>query len=775
MKHLLLVLLAFCLQHIATAQSFAINTDGSTANSSAILDIKSTAKGILITRMDSLQRATIPTPATGLLVFQTNKDSGFYFYDGVAWQQFITWGNNLWKKNGTHIHNSNIANVGIGTNNPLARLHITDSSVLFSATGIIPATPGDVPMSGEGRRMMWYPDKAAFRAGYDYGPLWDKDNIGNYSFATGKSTNAYGEGGFASGVNSIAGTYAVAMGLGNISTGSASFSAGASSSAQGIRSVALGSVNIAAGDYSAAFGFNTRALGFKSIAIGDRARAVADMSTAMGSNTVARSDNSFVTGLYNDTTNTNRIFEVGNGTADNARSNAVTVLTNGNVGIGTTTPAYRLDLANGSFGFGTLNSRTQTRDNAGLQGNAGAQSGFFETSNPVNYPSGASSWWYLIDSRHSNSINNFALQIAGSFFDQELWFRKTNNNAAQAWSRVLTSSNGWSTTGNFATNAATNFIGTADAADLVLRTTGTERMRISAGGNVGIGTASPNAQLQLSNSVVNRKLVLFEGANDDHQFYGLGINTVTFRYQVGATGSDHAFFAAASATSSNELMRIKGNGNIGIGTSTPTKQTEIIGAVSATPVTLVIGNRGGFGPAAMEFVSDYDQANQWRPGYIRSNDLGSYTGVLEFYTNGTGVGNYYTSVKGLQVMNGVTYTATGTVNSWSDTRLKKNVQPFTGGLDIINKINPVSFYYNDRSPFQTDKMQIGILAQDLEKVAPYMVDKNVTKDYNDLLSVNNQAYIFLLINAVKEQNKKMEAQQKQIDEQRKLIEQLLNK
>ncbi len=72
MKTFLLLLLILTLSYFSKAQSLAVNTDGSTANNSAILDIKSTAKGILIPRMDSVQRATIPTPATGLLVYQTN-------------------------------------------------------------------------------------------------------------------------------------------------------------------------------------------------------------------------------------------------------------------------------------------------------------------------------------------------------------------------------------------------------------------------------------------------------------------------------------------------------------------------------------------------------------------------------------------------------------------------------------------------------------------------------------------------------------------------------
>lgn len=175
--------------------------------------------------------------------------------------------------------------------------------------------------------------------------------------------------------------------------------------------------------------------------------------------------------------------------------------TTGNVGIGSATPAYRLDLGNGTFGFGNSNVRTEWRDNAGLQGSAGAQSGFFETVNPANYPTGASSWWHLIDTRHSNSANNYALQIAGSFFDQDLWFRKTNGAANTAWSKLLTTTTGWALLGNAGTNASTNFIGTTDAVDWVVRTSNAERLRVLSGGNVGIGIAAPTEKLDVAGNV----------------------------------------------------------------------------------------------------------------------------------------------------------------------------------------------------------------------------------------------------------------------------------
>jgi|GEM_PF-1071856 len=76
------------------AQNVAINTDGSTANSSSMLDIKSTTKGVLIPRMTAAQKASIMTPATGLLVYQTDGTSGFYYNSGTpaspVWQYIST-------------------------------------------------------------------------------------------------------------------------------------------------------------------------------------------------------------------------------------------------------------------------------------------------------------------------------------------------------------------------------------------------------------------------------------------------------------------------------------------------------------------------------------------------------------------------------------------------------------------------------------------------------------------------------------------------------------
>ncbi len=75
-------MLACTIHFSSSAQSVSINTDGSTAHASALLDVKSTNKGVLVPRMSKAEKNAIASPANGLLVYQTGPDSiGFHFYD----------------------------------------------------------------------------------------------------------------------------------------------------------------------------------------------------------------------------------------------------------------------------------------------------------------------------------------------------------------------------------------------------------------------------------------------------------------------------------------------------------------------------------------------------------------------------------------------------------------------------------------------------------------------------------------------------------------------
>ena len=87
----ILILLAIFTTVATTAQSVGINDDGSAANASAILDLKSTTQGFLPPRMTGAQRATITSPAQGLMIYCT--DCGIsgepQYYDGTQWKNLI--------------------------------------------------------------------------------------------------------------------------------------------------------------------------------------------------------------------------------------------------------------------------------------------------------------------------------------------------------------------------------------------------------------------------------------------------------------------------------------------------------------------------------------------------------------------------------------------------------------------------------------------------------------------------------------------------------------
>ncbi len=203
--------------------------------------------------------------------------------------------------------------VGIGLTAPDALLH-TDGrgtgqgNVLFVGAYKLP-NPGNAPASGPGTRMMWYPDKAAFRAGFVEGTQWNTANIGDHS---------------------------VSMGFNTIASGPRSFS----------------------------IGENTTASGHNSSALGEGTIASSFCVTAIGSYNSGG-------GLANNWQATDPLFEIGNGTSSSARNNAFTVLKNGNVGIRANRPSSGLYLKGTGWPSSFIIIESDDGEDAGIRLNEG--------------------------------------------------------------------------------------------------------------------------------------------------------------------------------------------------------------------------------------------------------------------------------------------------------------------------------------------------------------------------------------------------------------------
>lgn len=133
MKNLFFTLMCFVI--ITASAQVGIGT--TTPNASSILELDSTTQGMLTPRMTESERDLIASPATGLLIYQTNNTPGFYYYNSTAWVPFGGGGaeDHDWYQitsDDTPDHiNDDIythGNVAVGNNAPTAKLHVTGTA-----------------------------------------------------------------------------------------------------------------------------------------------------------------------------------------------------------------------------------------------------------------------------------------------------------------------------------------------------------------------------------------------------------------------------------------------------------------------------------------------------------------------------------------------------------------------------------------------------------------------------------------------------------------------
>lgn len=498
------------------AQSVGIGT--TSPNSSALLDISSTSRGLLPPRMTAAQRNAIASPANGLLLYDTDSAALMIRTAGV-WQKISSASSgDLWLRNGNHLYNGNSGNVGIGTVNPLATFHI--KSTLGNPV-VIDGGPGlFVTLSENGIGRGYIGSFAGNAQDVDFGT--DLGNTGAVHLTTNNTPKLTVINNGNVGIGTT--TPNAALQLGNVPTN---------------RRIVLWDLNNNDHQYYG-FGINSGVLRYQT-----------DAATA---------DHAFYAA-----TNANNSNEL------------MRIKGNGNVGIGTTMPLNKLTVSgnadfSGNVGIGTdnpgfpLNFPNSIGDKISLFGNSGDHYGFGIRNALLQV--------------HTSAIGeDIAFGYGSSAFFTERMRIKGNGNVG-----IGTSNPGFLLNFSDAPGDKISLFGNSGAhygfgiqqallqihTDLSLSDIAfgygssnsfTERMRIKGDGNVGIGTSTPNAALQLGNVVANRRIVLWETNNNDHEYYGFGINGSSFRYQVNNTVSEHTFCAATGSNSSQVLFRILGNGN----------------------------------------------------------------------------------------------------------------------------------------------------------------------------------------------------------------------
>lgn len=381
----------------------------------------------------------------------------------------------------------------------------------------------------------------------------------------------------------------------------------------------------------------------------------------------------------------------------------------------------------------------------------------------------------------------------------EGYFYNAGNPGSPNWIQMATTMN-WQLNGNAGTTPSTapigstvnnNFIGTTDNKDFVMATNNLERVRVLAGGNVGIGTNSPLTRLT-SNGCIN---ILNENnlpisANGNGGLLLSGYNstgTVIGRIYVGDGSGYSLRFSKRLSSVTTDLITIKDNGFLGVGTSNPQTQLHVVRNAATIRME-------GTDHVYMEFYPDGPTTRKAWFGFQAFSDdnitLKNEITDADIILATTGNGNvgiattnpaYKLDVNGDTRVTGhvgvniapnagydlyIQNSAYSVSGNWlgSDIRLKKDTSTYTDGLNLIKQIHPIMYRYNGKMGVtDTNQRYVSIIAQELQNIAPYAVRTHLERLNNpndtteapvNVLGVNTQPLLFAAINAIKELAKK---------------------
>jgi hypothetical protein len=218
--------------------------------------------------------------------------------------------------------------------------------------------------------------------------------------------------------------------------------------------------------------------------------------------------------------------------------------------------------------------------------------------------------------------------------------------------------------------------------------------------------------------------------------------------------------------SMQDVFRITDAGNVGIGTTSPTQRLDVTGTVVANGFALSrnnnnryalwLANSNDFNHALYNNYSNLDGEGAWDGAKwnvfsglnIRIGLGDSKTSALFVNSNGNvGIGTTTPSYK-FHVIGDIAYT--GNIYDVSDLRLKENITPLTNAIDKVSALRGIYFNLKGESP---SKREVGVIAQEVEAVLPEVV----STDAQGYKSVDYSKLTPLLIEAVKGQQAQIES------------------
>lgn len=451
------------------------------------------------------------------------------------------------------------------------------------------------------------------------------------------------------------------------------------------------------------------------------------------------------------------------GTSD--ASERMVISSSGKVGIGALSPAAKLDVA-GTLKVGNGGELCSALGAGGFRFNAGAME-FCDGTSWTPLSAGASDLNSLSDAVADYTSNNLAIgQDAGT------------NLAAGSGANVLVGASA----GNAMTTAADNVaIGFESG---VSTTSGSYNAMIGSNAGwsnttgiqhtfVGYYAGSSNTTAS-SNTMVGAYAGQSTTTGGENTFLGInaGDSNQTGSRNVAIGGSSLGMFRALGASYNTAVgnMALLGQNNLSSGT-----QNSALGASAGKMLTtgsnnIFIGFQSGealtTGNNNIVIGHDIDLPTDSSSNMLNIGNLVYATGVdgtgTALSSGNVGIGIEAPAEK-LDVVgniktSGCIYYASSSLGTCaSDERIKTDVQPFDLGLDALLGINPVQFKYNGLAGFKADgKEQLGVIAQDVEKVAPKLVKTEMVmlspkdQEKTQIKVVDYGAFTYVIINAVKE-------------------------